>query len=77
MAENKASGPFVGQMVVYTETSTSFYPAIVTSVSASTGLIRLTTFAPGGSTADAQSVGYDGTGQASGSWRWPDNITGL
>lgn len=76
MPDNHASGPQMGQMVIYTETSTLFYPAIVTAISATTGLARLTTFAPGGSTTDKQSVSYDGTGVTANTWRWPDILTG-
>lgn len=77
MSENQASGPQVGQSVIYTQTATNWYPAIVVSVAATTGLVRLTTFPPGGTTADQQSVSYDGTGQVSNTWRWPNSLTGI
>ncbi len=77
MAENRASGPQVGQTVIYTATATNFYPAMIVSVNASSGLVRLTTFAPGGTTADQQNVSFDGTGTVSGTWRYPDLQAGI
>ncbi len=77
MAENRASGPQVGQTVIYTASSSSNYPAIIVSVSATTGLVRLTTFPPGGTTADQQSVPFDPTGVTAGSWRYPDTLAGI
>jgi hypothetical protein len=44
MAENRASGPQLGQMVIFTQTQTIFYPAIIVSIDRVTGLVRLTTF---------------------------------
>jgi hypothetical protein len=62
MAENRASGPQLGQMVIFTQTQTIFYPAIIVSIDRVTGLARLTTFPAGGTTPDQQNVSYDGTG---------------
>lgn len=76
MAETRTTGPYIGQQVIYTQTAANFYPAIITSIAAGSGLVRLTTFAPGGSTADQQNVSYDGTGTVSGTWRYPDVGTG-
>lgn len=77
MAENRANGPTVGLMVVYTQVSGTFYPALITAVNQTSGLVRLTTFPPGGTTPDQQNVSFDDTGQTSNSWRWPDVGTGL
>jgi hypothetical protein len=77
MAENRTSGPMIGQTVIYTQTSSNFYPAFITSVAQASGLVRLTTFPPGGTTPDQQNVSYDGTGVISGTWRYPDNLTGI
>jgi hypothetical protein len=77
MAENQAAGPQMCQSVIYTETATNTYPAIVIAVAAASGLVRLTTFAPGGATADQQNVSFDPTGTVSGTWRYPDGLTGI
>lgn len=78
MAENRASGPQMGQDVIYTEVAgTTFYPAKVITISQAAGLVRLTCFPPGGTTTDKQNVSYDGTGTVSNTWRYPDSITGL
>jgi hypothetical protein len=77
MAENRASGPQLGQMVIFTQTQTIFYPAIIVSIERVTGLVRLTTFPAGGTTPDQQNVSYDGTGAVSGTWRYPDVGTGI
>ncbi len=77
MAENRASGPQLGQDVYYTATPGSFVAAKITSIDATSGLVRLTTFPAGGTTADATSVQYDGTGTVANSWRYPDTITGI
>lgn len=76
MAENRAGGPLIGQDVIYTVDTSTFYSAKIMAVNATTGLIRLTVFLPGATLQDQQNVGYDGTGTKSGSWRYPDAITG-
>ncbi len=77
MPENRASGPQVSQIVLYTITPGTWYTAFVTDVSAATGLVRLSTFPPGGTVVDRQSVSYDGTGTVANTWRWPGVQTGL
>jgi hypothetical protein len=77
MAEDRASGPQMGQMVIFTQTQVTFYPAIVVSIDRISGLVRLTAFPPGGTTPDQQNVSYDGTGVESNSWRYPDIGTGI
>lgn len=77
MPENRASGPQVGQNVIYTETATLFYPAVVVTVAQASGLARLTCFPPGGTTTDKQNVSYDWTGQVSNTWRYPGIQTGI
>lgn len=67
----------MGQDVIYTETATLFYPAKVITVTQVAGLVRLTCFPPGGTTTDKQDVSYDGTGQVSNTWRYPENLTGI
>lgn len=76
MPENRASGPQISQTVLYTITPGTAYTAIVTAVSASTGLVRLTTFPPGGTVVDRDSVSYDGTGTVANTWRYPEILTG-
>jgi hypothetical protein len=56
MAEIRTNGPQMGQLVIYTQTPSTFYPAIIVSVDRTSGLVRLTTFAAGGSTADQQKL---------------------
>jgi hypothetical protein len=53
MAENRASGPQLGQMV--TQTQTIFYPAIIVNIDSASGLVRLTAF-PAGGTNDEKCV---------------------
>ena len=77
MPENRASGPHMGQDVIYTETATLFYPAKIITVNATNGLVRLTAFPAGGTTTDKQNVSYDGTGTVSNTWRYPNTISGL
>lgn len=78
MAENQASGPHVGQTVIYSPSLGTTYPAIVTAVAAGTGLVRLTTFPPGGTTADQQNVPYDYTRNVKfPSWSYPGGQTGI
>jgi hypothetical protein len=76
MAENRANGPFIGMQCIYTQTAAVFYPALVVSVAQPSGLVRLTTFPPGGTTPDQQNVSYDGSGLVSNTWRFPDVGTG-
>jgi len=77
VAENKASGPQISQTVLYTITPGTAYTPFVTAVDATTGLVRLTTFPPGGTVVDRQSVSYDGTGTVANTWRYPDIQTGI
>lgn len=77
MAENKTSGPQIGQQVVYTITPGTGYTAFVTAVNATSGLVRLTTFPPGGSVVDREDVSYDGTGTVANTWLYPGLQTGL
>lgn len=77
MAENRASGPQLGQDVYYTPTAGTVHAAKITSVAAATGLVALTTFPPGLTPGTASSVPYDGTGVVAPSWRYPDTIAGL
>jgi hypothetical protein len=77
MAENRASGPHMGQDVIYTETASLFYPAKVITVANTTGLVRLTAFPAGGTTTDKQNVSFDGNGTVSNTWRYPNTISGL
>ena len=76
MAENRASGPKQAQTVIYTASGVSI-PALVISVDKTTGLVRLTTFPAGGTTADQQNVSYDNTRTVSGTWSYPDGQTGI
>lgn len=76
MAENRAGGPYIGQDVIYTPTAGTMYAAKITAISATTGLVRLTTFPPGGTTVDQTSVQYDGTRVVTNSWSYPDLVTG-
>jgi len=77
MAENQASGPQLGQSVLHCPTPGTGVPAIITDIAPTTGLVRLTTFPPGGTTVDQQNVQYDGTGTVANSWRYPGSLTGI
>jgi hypothetical protein len=77
MGQLETAGPQIGQMVIYTVTASNFYPALIVSVNTTNGLVRLTTFAPGGGGTDQQNVQYDGSGVTANSWRYPDVGTGL
>ena len=77
MGQLETAGPQVGLTVIYQASPTSFYPALITSVNQTTGLVQLTTFPPGGTTANVPGAQYDATGTISGSWRFPDIGTGI
>jgi hypothetical protein len=49
---DSSSGPQMGQLVVYTQTQATFYPAIIVAVDRFSGLARLTTTPAGGTTGD-------------------------
>lgn len=77
MGQLETAGPQVGQVVYYTPTAGTYYVGIITNVNATTGLIQLTAFIPGGTFSNETSVQYDNTGQVSNSWRYPDIGTGI
>ena len=72
--EIRHKGPVLGQTVLYTNGAGVQMPAIVTSISASTGTIGVATFpdqlAPGNATA----IPYDGRGVNKPSWMWSDDL---
>jgi hypothetical protein len=76
MPQNRASGPQIGQTVIYTETSSTFYPAIIVAVN-SDGTVRLTAFPAGGTTTDQNNKKNDANGTVSGTWRYPDQVSGI
>ena len=77
MPQNTAEGPKIGFWVVYTPTAGTTYPAQITSVNGTTGLVRLNVHEPGATIVDQQNVSYDPTRTASGSWSWHSVDTGI
>lgn len=78
MSENQASGPHIGQRVIYAPSAGVTYPADIVAVAAGTGLVRLTVFIPGATFLDAQNVQFDGTRAVKfPSWSYPGLLTGI
>lgn len=72
--EIRFKGPVVGQMVLYTNGSGTQMPAVITSVSATTGTIGVTTFPDQLSPGNATGVPYDARGILTPSWMWSDDL---
>jgi hypothetical protein len=73
MAQSETSGPALGQMVIYIEVGTIFYPGVIVSIGVS-GTVRLTSFPPGLPPTDRQNVSFDPTGQTGNAWRYARSI---
>ena len=77
MSENRASGPFVGQIVTYILTAGTGYPGMIVAIDQTTGLVEILTFQSGGTIGDRTSVLYDPAGITANSWHYPQIITGI